>query len=254
MRISILFILLFSTMTSVSQNCDLRLSGKVYDLHDGSELAGATVIISETDNMVYTDLEGSYSMSGLCPGTYNIQVSHPLCRTRVFRVKVLQNTERNFRLEHHIEELNLVTILGRTYKTPSQTLQDKSISRETLERYSSGSLGDALNELSGVSSLNTGSTVVKPVIHGLHSSRVTIINNGARMEDQEWGAEHAPSVDINSVKNIRLVKAAGALQYSGDAVGGIISGRTRKNSSKGFFVWKNNFKRGNEWPRGFRNF
>jgi len=42
------------------------------------------------------------------------------------------------------------------------------------------------------------------------------------MEDQEWGAEHAPNIDINSVGNITLIKGAGALTYSGDAVGGII--------------------------------
>ena len=91
-----------------------------------------------------------------------------------------------------------------------------------MERYSSGSLGDALNSLSGVSSLNTGNTVVKPIVNGLHSSRVVIINNGVRMEDQEWGAEHAPNVDINSVGNLTLIKGAGALQYTGDAVGGVI--------------------------------
>ena len=76
--------------------------------------------------------------------------------------------------------------------------------------------------MSGVSSLNTGNTVVKPIINGLHSSRVVIINNGVRMEDQEWGAEHAPNIDINSVGHLTLIKGAGALQYGGDAVGGVI--------------------------------
>lgn len=60
------------------------------------------------------------------------------------------------------------------------------------------------------------------MINGLHSSRVVIINNGVRMEDQEWGAEHAPNVDVNSVSNLKLIKGAGALQYGGNAVGGVI--------------------------------
>jgi iron complex outermembrane receptor protein len=42
------------------------------------------------------------------------------------------------------------------------------------------------------------------------------------MEDQEWGAEHAPNVDVNSAGNLTLIKGAGALQYGGDAVGGVI--------------------------------
>ncbi|WFO17587.1 TonB-dependent receptor plug domain-containing protein [Cellulophaga baltica 4] len=93
---------------------------------------------------------------------------------------------------------------------------------EKIEQFSNGSLGDALNSLSGVSSLNTGSTVVKPIINGLHSSRVILINNGVRMEDQEWGVEHAPNIDINTAENITVLKGASAIQYGGDAIAGVI--------------------------------
>jgi iron complex outermembrane receptor protein len=48
------------------------------------------------------------------------------------------------------------------------------------------------------------------------------------MEDQEWGAEHAPNIDINSISNLTLIKGAGALQYSGDAVGGVIVAEASK--------------------------
>ena len=42
------------------------------------------------------------------------------------------------------------------------------------------------------------------------------------MQDQEWGKEHAPNIDVNSVGRLTLVKSASALQYGGDAMGGII--------------------------------
>ena len=42
------------------------------------------------------------------------------------------------------------------------------------------------------------------------------------MQDQEWGAEHAPSIDINSVGTLKVIKGAGALQYGGNAIGGVI--------------------------------
>ena len=38
-----------------------------------------------------------------------------------------------------------------------------NVSKETLERYSTGALGDALNSLSGVSSLNKGNSSGFPV-------------------------------------------------------------------------------------------
>jgi iron complex outermembrane receptor protein len=58
-----------------------------------------------------------------------------------------------------------------------------------------------LTEIAGVSSLKTGSSVVKPVINGLFGSRVPVINNNVRLEDQEWGTEHAPNFDKRSRKN-----------------------------------------------------
>ena len=228
MRNYVFVILLFSCISSLSQNCNNSLSGTVTDIHDGQLLTGVTLIVAETDQAVQTNFDGTYSFSNLCNATYYIQVSHPYCLTKGFTVKVYGDTNKSFKLEHHLEELNQITIEGKAYGDKSKTLLEHTINKEDLERFSSGSVGDALKSLSGVSALNTGSTVVKPLIHGLHSSRVTIINNGVRLEDQEWGAEHAPNVDINSISNLSVIKGAGALQYSGDAVGGVIIAETSK--------------------------
>uniref|UniRef100_UPI0030DC9871 TonB-dependent receptor n=1 Tax=uncultured Planktosalinus sp. TaxID=1810935 RepID=UPI0030DC9871 len=128
----------------------------------------------------------------------------------------------NIRLEHHLEELDQVTVKGSAAIDYVATQLENRIEKEDIENLSYASLGEALKMLSGVSSLNTGSTVVKPVIQGLHSSRVLIMNNGVRMQDQEWGVEHAPNVDLNTAGSISVIKGASALQYGGDAVGGIV--------------------------------
>ncbi|TLP74162.1 TonB-dependent receptor [Maribacter sp. ACAM166] len=232
MRLYALIILLFSSITSISQNCNYTLSGTVVDLHDSSVLLGATLIVAGTEQAVQTDLEGKFTLVGLCENTYSIQVSHPYCLTEGYTIKVIGNTTKIFRLEHHLEELNEVILKGKANRNKTNTLFENKVSKEELERFSSGSLGDALNSLSGVSSLNTGNTVVKPMINGLHSSRVIIVNNGVRMEDQEWGAEHAPNVDVNAAGNLTLIKGAGALQYGGDAVGGVIVAEASKVTVK----------------------
>ncbi|MAM27501.1 MAG: TonB-dependent receptor [Flavobacteriaceae bacterium] len=208
--------------TAISQNCDLTLRGTVIDMHDGTPLAGATVVLAGFEVAKVTDFDGNFELTDLCTESYNLQISHPECTTRAFSVEISENTQSVFKLEHHLEELNEILIKGSTYYTKAETVLENRILLETLEGYSSASLGDALKTVSGVSSLNTGNTVVKPVINGLHSSRVTIINNGVRQQDQEWGAEHAPNIDLNTANSITVLKGAAALQYSGDAVGGVI--------------------------------
>ena len=223
MRILISTALLIISFVSNSQNCNNSVSGKVTDLHDGSLLSGATLVFTEINKTVQTDIEGYYIISDLCKDeVYSIEILHPACETMRFRLKVSRNMTRDFKLEHHIEALNEIIVSGKAYEENSSSVFENKVTTETLEQFSTASLGDALKSLSGVSSLNKGNGIVKPVINGLHSSRIIMINNGVRMQDQEWGKEHAPNIDVNAVGRLTVVKSASALQYGGDAMGGIV--------------------------------
>ncbi|MEX0996654.1 MAG: TonB-dependent receptor [Flavobacteriaceae bacterium] len=218
----IIFILFFISFLSYSQNCNQTLIGRVTDFHDGSPLAGAVLIVAGVEKFAQTDFDGNFRIENLCEGNYTLQVSHPECDTKALQFTIPYNGSLNIRLEHHLEELDQVTVKGSAAIDYVTTQLENRIEKEEIENLSYASLGDALKTLSGVSSLNTGSTVVKPVIQGLHSSRVLIMNNGVRMQDQEWGVEHAPNVDLNTAGSISVIKGASALQYGGDAVGGIV--------------------------------
>jgi len=222
MKFFSLMLVLFLGIQLQAQQCDYSISGVVRDFHDGNVLVNSTLSVNGYEIYALSDFDGSYKLDGLCAGTYTITITHPECEVAEFTVKVNENITRDFKLEHHTEELNAVTVQGENSNKGSVSSASTTLHTETLEQYSNASLGDALREIPGVSSLNTGSTIVKPVIQGLHSSRVLIINNGTRMEDQEWGVEHAPNLDLNSASNITVVKGASALRYGGDAVGGVI--------------------------------
>ena len=68
------------------------------------------------------------------------------------------------------------------------------------------SLGSLLEGISGMSSIQTGTIVSKPVIHGMYGNRILMVSNGARLTGQQWGADHAPEVDENSDSDIEVVK------------------------------------------------
>ena len=216
-------LLLLLNLASYSQDCNNSLSGKVIDLHDDSVLFGASIFIIENNSAAFSDIDGNYIIKNLCRGqSYSLKISHPACETITFKIKISGDTNRNFKLEHHINELNEIIVKGNAYETKSKSVFENKVSTETLEKYTTGAIGDALKSLSGVSSLNKGNGIVKPIINGLHSSRIIMINNGVRMQDQEWGKEHAPNIDVNAVERLILIKNASALQYGGDAMGGII--------------------------------
>ena len=222
MRLFALLLLLCCSMQSYSQDCNNTLYGSLLDIHDGSVLTGATVIVAQTGVGVLTDLDGNFVISNLCSATYQLQISHPSCSTKAFSILIKDDTQKTFKLEHHLESLNEIIVSGKKTTRATKSIYENLVDQQTITTFSGGSLGDALNSISGVSSLNTGNTVVKPMINGLHSSRVLIINNGVQMQDQEWGAEHAPSIDINAVGSLKVIKGASALQYGGNAIGGVV--------------------------------
>ena len=205
-----------------AQQCSYTLSGVVIDLHDQNPLAGATIVLAGSEQVFTTNDQGEYRIPGLCEATYTFQISHPACNVQTIRIAIKGDTERNINMEHHLEELGEVEIEGARNRELSTTAPVVQLEADAIDLNSSGSIGDALKNISGVSSLNTGTTIVKPVIQGLHSSRITLINKGTRIQDQEWGEEHAPNVDLNTAGSVRVIKGASGLQFGGDAVGGTI--------------------------------
>ena len=211
---------------SYSQNCRYIFLGEVKDFHDGTPIESATIYIKESDKYIISDFDGKFRIENLCSGTLTLTISHIGCETKTVSYTIDNDVFKIISLEHHLEELNEV-VVNSHLKTEGTSIE-KTINKADLEKYTDKSLGDALNSVSGVSSLNTGNTIVKPMIHGLHSSRLLIINHNVRMFDQEWGDEHAPNIDINSSNKVEVIKGANTLKYGSDAIGGLILVQPKK--------------------------
>lgn len=205
-----------------SQNCIYTFLGEVADFHDGTPMSGATVHIETLNTYIIADIDGKFTIKNLCKGKLILTISHVGCDTKHLEVDINGDTYKEINMEHHIEELHEVKISGHSASRLTKSAQETHLNTETLERFSALNLGDALKQVSGVSSINTGNAIVKPVINGLHSSRISVITNGVLLQDQEWGIEHAPNIDLNASGSINVIKGANALAYSGDAIGGVI--------------------------------
>ncbi len=210
-------------MTPVlGQECSHSISGVVIDFHDKTPLSGASIVITGLNRQVATDSLGRFYIDNLCEGPVELEVSHPECTSQFVTVVPSEKKDVKILLEHHLEELEEVQVVGAAQKKQTASSIENTVQLETIERLAGGNLGDMLKQISGVSSLNTGANIVKPVIQGLSGSRILILNNGVRMQDMEWGDEHAPNIDVNAANRLTLIKGAGALQYGGDAIGGVI--------------------------------
>ena len=117
---------------------------------------------------------------------------------------------------------SLGEVVVEAQKGISNTGFKKELSGKELEETKGLSLAEALNKINGVTMLQTGSTISKPVIHGLHSNRILTINNGVRQEGQQWGNEHAPEIDPFIADKLIVIKGVDELRYGSDAIAGVI--------------------------------
>jgi iron complex outermembrane recepter protein len=211
----ILFFCLLCLGTIFSQN---TISGKISDENNLALEKSHIHISSKSTN---SKKDGSYSISNIPNGSAKVLITYVGYKSIDTTVTITGNLVLNFKMKFKSEELSEIVIKHKDNYFNHSVLEQK-INQKAIDKYSSQSLGNVLKEVSGVSLLKSGSTIVKPVINGLHSSRVAIFNNNVKLEDQQWGMEHAPNFDVNAAGKITVIKGASGLQYGGDAIGGIV--------------------------------
>jgi iron complex outermembrane recepter protein len=202
------------------QDCGLTLSGKVLD-HDTREpLIGATIYIEELQRGTLSDEYGNYHFHHMCRGSYTLKITYIGYGPERPSIRMATSMVRNLTLHVDARQLRQVEITGSRLTDEAQS--SGTLSGRELETTRGLSLGESLKNLSGVSTIQTGPTISKPVIHGLHSNRILLLNNGVRHEGQQWGTEHAPEIDPFVASELKVVKGAAGVRYGADAIGGVV--------------------------------
>lgn len=215
--------LFVAAVTQVSaQKCDLVLRGKILHLENDQPIEAAYVWILETRTGAVTDQNGNFVIRELCPGTYTVTVQY-LGHKDIRQIVNLSGstTNQTFKMQEESVVLSGVEVHGHRDAVQTTTAVT-SLYGDALLDSRGESLGESLKRVAGVTTFSTGNTISKPVIHGLHSNRIMILNNGIRLEGQQWGAEHAPEIDPFLADEITVIKGAETVRFGPEAMGGVI--------------------------------
>ena len=204
---------------------DHILRGRVTD-STGTPIPYALVRVLEVGRNTQTDLDGNYSLRSLPSITARVSFS-ALGYAPLVRQVVLSDTlvELNVVLRASLIELPSIQVTASAIATTSlESPQPVSVmDRSDVEVARSPTLGEMVATVPGVRDLSTGQGIGKPVIRGLTSTNVLVMDNGQRMETQQWGDEHGPNIEAASAERVEIIKGPASVLYGSDAVGGVVN-------------------------------
>ena len=112
--------------------------------------------------------------------------------------------------------------LGRTLFELSSPVGE--LSGDELLTNMKSTLGETLSSMPGVNSTYYGPGASRPVIRGLDSEHLKVLQNGLGSIDASAASvDHAVSLDPLSVEKIEVVRGPAALLYGSTAVGGVVN-------------------------------
>jgi iron complex outermembrane receptor protein len=202
------------------------LSGRITSTADSTPITGARVAVVEAGRTVLTDPAGRYVITSLPAGTYLVSVSAIGFAPQARRVRLTdQPLALDVALKPSLVELPPLQVTSTPGATDPLTSPQPTavLDADNLRASQAPSLGETLNQVAGVHSLSTGVGIGKPVIRGLTSNRVLILDNGQRLETQQWGDEHGPNLETALADRIEVIRGPASVLYGSDALGGVVN-------------------------------
>ncbi|MFT4030960.1 MAG: TonB-dependent receptor [Siphonobacter sp.] len=194
----------------------------VVERTDGLPLIGARIWLEGISRGTITDSLGHFTVPLLCPGNYLLRCQFLGYIPQERQISIPQSGILQFRLVSKATDLQELRITQHRSEGQQLLQVQSELAGQALDQVRGQSLGEMLKAITGLYSIQTGPTISKPVIHGLHSNRILILNNGIRQEGQQWGSEHAPEIDAFLASRLTVIKGAASIRYGSDAIGGVI--------------------------------
>ena len=178
------------------------------------------VFLQELSTGVVTDEQGAFFLSDICPGEYHVNISHIGCESQLLCIHIHGDTTLSILLDHSAHALETILIEGRTNDLSNQA--SETVNRQVIEDNTNENISTLLQNQSGVHLIKNGTSIAKPVVHGLFGNRLTILNNGVVQTGQQWGNDHGPEIDPYSADNIVVLKGASTIEYGGVSLGSTV--------------------------------
>lgn len=230
MRLVTLFVVLAvpgfaARLTSQAPGGTAHFEGIVSDSAARTPLPGASLSLSPLGHTVTSDADGHFVFFGLPRDTMTLRIRAIGYAPRSIRVDLTRgDTHVDIWLTGQAVLLDSVTVTGATAAEEAlhSTEVTSVMSAAEVQQERGQTLGETIKHMPGVAIIQFGPSIAKPVVRGLHSQRLRVMNGDVPQEGQQWGEEHAPEIDAFAANEIEVIRGSGFVLYGSDAIAGVV--------------------------------
>jgi outer membrane receptor protein involved in Fe transport len=229
MRTSLLALVLIATSAAVAQAAGQsdRFEGRLVQESDGTPVRGASVSIVGETGSARSNSDGRFSWSPVPPTPFQLIVV--LAGGQVTRPVLIEQIHlpiTDIPIAGLADEA--ITVLGAAPSVETAPASATTVlsSRQIAQR-NPETLMQALETVPGISQVSEGHTAV-PAVRGMARGRTLFLIDGGRVTSERRVGPSATFLDPSSVEGIDVSRGPGSVAYGSDAIGGVISVRTRR--------------------------
>lgn len=202
------------------------ITGTISDTQTEAPVSFAYIHLEELNRTTTSNSEGYFELKNIPSGDYTLSIHRIGYKTQKREIELIVDLSLQIRLTPTILSSETVEIIASNNDLTGSSVGhvSKSISGASLRRDLGSTLANTLSNLPGVDQRSLGNSTTRPIIRGLGSERVIVLQDGLSTGDvSDQSADHSVSVDPIASSEIELAKGAAALQYGANAVGGIVN-------------------------------
>ena len=205
-----------------------ELAGRVVDAASGQPVAGATLRILAIGRSEVSHADGIFhfhrlpadqvvvtaSRVGYTPGTATVSLAAG------------RTDSLTIRLAPAAVELGGLVVTGALgARSRDEVLSPTSVvGGQRLERELGSTVAATLERVPGLAAASIGPATARPVIRGLSSDRVLVLEDGQRPGDlSSTSGDHAVASDVVTARRLEVVRGPMSLLYGSSALGGVVN-------------------------------
>lgn len=218
-------ILLFSAIGLHAQTTG-KIAGYVVDANSGEPLAGASILIEDTNLGAEADLEGSFFIINVPPGDYTVSammIGYQTVIVKELRVSVNRTSTVEFSLSEALMETEEIVVTADKIATKKdQTSSIRNISSEDMDLL-------PVESINGVVAMQPG--VVQGHFRGGRSNEVSYMIDGLQVDQAFSRSGKTIEVEKDVVEEVEVITGTFNAEY-GKAMSGIVNAITKDGADR----------------------